>query len=110
MIEKIKQFRFLEWLWVAHTVLWVLIAIAYLTANNGAIGEGLMLGALAFPLVWPVSHLHFLALWPDEFTRAIFAVVLFLNGWLWYRVLRWCFRRKPRTDGDTQPTTSGPDS
>lgn len=96
MIQRIKRFRFLEWLWVAHTVLWVLIGSAYLTADNGAIGEWLLLGTLAFPLIWPVSQWHFLPLWPDEFKHVIIAVVLFLNGWLWYSVLRWCFRRQRR--------------
>lgn len=94
MIERAKRFGHLEWLWVAYIAFCALIASTHEIV--GGIGLGLIFEALLFPVGLLLGYWSFYSRLPDEFQVGILALVVVLNGGLWYGFLRLCFRRKRR--------------
>lgn len=102
MIERLRRFRYLEWLWVAYVAFCALIGIT--GEIVGGIGYGLLFEALLFPVGLLLGYWSFYSLLPDEFQVGVLALIVVLNGGLWYALLRVCFRRRPRTDLAAQGT------
>lgn len=103
-ILAIRRFDALEWLWVGHTVLWLGAGFLFIATQDSTYEVAVT--GLALPLCLPLlASPGYLGL--DEGVRApLFAVILFLNGGLWYGLMRLVLRRTserdtPRSAGKT---------
>lgn len=82
----------LEYFWAAHAMLGLAAALCLFVTNSPLFL--VIVECLGFPLGWMIGHCEFYSLLPSSWQYALVCFALFLNGGLYYLVLRACFGKR----------------